>query len=116
MTTEDFPEHVAELALLAEKFEEHRPKLLAMLNNRMDPALRVRLDPDDILNEAFLRAKDRWHDCVQSGLPTYVWLRRLVMDCLKDKWDFHNIRRWLRYEPSCGHAAIRVGRLSSWLL
>jgi RNA polymerase sigma factor (sigma-70 family) len=92
MTTEDFPVDVAELALLGEKFEEHRPKLLAMLNNRMDPALRVRLDPDDILAESFLRTKDRWQDFVQSGLPVYVWLRRVVMDCLKDKWDFHTAK------------------------
>ena len=81
MTTEEFPASVAELALLSEKFEEHRPKLLAMLKNRMDPALRVRLEPEDVLDDAFLRAKGRWQDFLQSELPAYVWLRRVVMDC-----------------------------------
>ena len=50
---------IADLALLGKLFEEHRPRLLAMVQRRMDPALAARVGAEDLLNEAFLLARGR---------------------------------------------------------
>ncbi len=43
-----------------EWFELYRPQLLRMLELRIDPSLRARVDADDILQNAFLRAHSKW--------------------------------------------------------
>jgi DNA-directed RNA polymerase specialized sigma24 family protein len=48
---------ISEIAALAKVFEALRPRLLAKLERRIDPALAPRIDPEDILSEAFLRAR-----------------------------------------------------------
>ncbi len=84
---------LAELAALGKIFEEHRAKLLAMLKGRIDPALRARIEPEEILNEAFLQARDRWQDFKQSGMTSYSWLYRRVLDCLFDQYDRHTAQK-----------------------
>jgi len=54
------PSTVADFAALGQLFEEHRPKLLAMVKKRMDPALLARIDAEDILQEAFQDAQRKW--------------------------------------------------------
>jgi hypothetical protein len=44
---------VAGAVVLRRLLEEHGPKLLAMLRRRIDPALAARLDPEEVLQEAF---------------------------------------------------------------
>ena len=51
---------IADLALLGRLFEEHRPRLLAMVQRRIDPALAARVDAEGILTDAFLLARRRW--------------------------------------------------------
>ena len=41
---------------LAQLFSECRARLWRMVNFRMDPRLRKRVDPDDVLQEAYLNA------------------------------------------------------------
>ena len=42
----------------------------------MDPRLRSRLDPDDILQDAFIEATQRFDDFVQNqDMPFFLWLR-----------------------------------------
>lgn len=78
---------VADLALLGQLFQEHRPKLLAMLQRRIDPSLLAKIDPEDILNEAFLRAQRRWSSFRECPKMTpYAWLYRIVKDCLYEAW------------------------------
>lgn len=78
---------VADLAALAQLLEEHRPRLLAMLARRIDPALGVRLDPDDILNEAFFDARRKWTAYREHPqLSEYAWLYRIVLDRLIEEW------------------------------
>jgi RNA polymerase sigma-70 factor (ECF subfamily) len=89
MLLEERRVNVAELAALGKLFEEHRPRLLAMLRRRIDPALAARLDPDGILADAFLRARNRWRQFTESGRPAYPWLYGLVRDSLYDAYDFH---------------------------
>jgi RNA polymerase sigma-70 factor (ECF subfamily) len=89
MLLEESTVDIVELAALGRMFEEHRLKLLAMLRQRIDPALASRLQAEDVLADAFLRAKHRWPDFQQSGMTAYAWLYRLVLDCLYDTYDFH---------------------------
>src|SRR5260370_15170848 len=77
------PESVADLAGLGKLLDEHRPKLLAMVQRRLDPALGVRVDAEDILNDTFLAARKKWKNFKeQPSLTAYAWLYRITLDCL----------------------------------
>jgi RNA polymerase sigma-70 factor (ECF subfamily) len=90
MNRDDSSPSVADLAMLGKLFEEHRPRLLAMLGRRLDPALGVRVDPDDILNEAYLVARKRWSRFrQQADLTPYAWLYGIARDCLIEAWRKH---------------------------
>jgi RNA polymerase sigma-70 factor, ECF subfamily len=84
---------VANLAQLAILFEEHRPKLLAMVLRRSDHRLAARRDPEDIVNEAFIKAQAGWPAFQQSAQKPYAWLYRIVLNCLYDDHDFNSRRR-----------------------
>lgn len=77
---------VADLAILEELFRERRGRLLAMLRWRIGPASSPGLDPEDLLNEAFLRAWRRWPTRGPGALSPYPWLYRIVLDCLVEAW------------------------------
>jgi RNA polymerase sigma-70 factor (ECF subfamily) len=84
---DSFPSSVADLALLGKLFEDHQARLLAMLRRRLDPALAARLDPEDILSDAYLEAQRKWPAFkAQSALTPYAWLYRIVRDCLIEAW------------------------------
>jgi RNA polymerase sigma-70 factor (ECF subfamily) len=81
------PESVTDLAALAKLLEEHQPRLLAMVQRRLDPALNARIEPEAVLNEAFFRARRRWDRFKeQAALTAYAWLYRIVLDCLIEAW------------------------------
>jgi RNA polymerase sigma-70 factor (ECF subfamily) len=114
MTQEDPPvsSSVADMAALGKLFEEHRPKLLAMVERRIDPALSVRLDAEEILQEAFLQARRKWeHFKAQSAMTSYAWLYRIVFDCLIDAWRHQKRgpRDLERDLPWPEHSSIQLG-------
>src|SRR5438128_856955 len=76
---------VGEIAALAQVFEEHRPRLLAMVRRRIDPAIAARIEPEDILQEAFIRAVAKWPG-PDPAMPVYAWLYGIARDCLIDAW------------------------------
>src|SRR5689334_20951923 len=72
---------------LTNLLEEYRPRLLAMVRRRLDPALAPRVEPEDVLAEAFVRARGRWDQFQREpGRAPYPWLYRIVLDCLIDAW------------------------------
>src|SRR5437899_2102335 len=73
-------------AALGKLLEEHRPRLRAMLQRRIDPALAARIDADDILSEAFLLARRKWAGFSEAGMTPYAWLYRIALDCLIEAW------------------------------
>jgi len=78
---------VADMATLGKLLEEHRPKLLAMVQRRIDPSLAARVDPEDVLSEAFLEARRKWGRFkAQSAMTPYAWLYRVVLDSLIAAW------------------------------
>lgn len=83
---EDSAAALADLARLGQLFEEHRGRLLVVLRRRIDPSLTRRLDAEDILGDAFLRARQRWATFKAGTMSAYAWLYRLALDCLIEAW------------------------------
>ncbi len=63
---------------------QDQDRLLRIAAYRMDPRLRGRIDPADILQEAYLEAANRFPDYVrqQEKIPFFLWLRFLTMQKL----------------------------------
>jgi RNA polymerase sigma-70 factor (ECF subfamily) len=54
----------------------YEPRLLRMVELRLDAGLRRRLDPADVLQEGLLECVRRFGEwCRQDALPLHVWLR-----------------------------------------
>jgi RNA polymerase sigma-70 factor (ECF subfamily) len=70
---------------LAELFAVHRPRLWRIVEFRLDRRLHRRVDPDDVLQEAFLAAAQRVEHC-QGDTPAsqFIWLRMIVTQTLID--------------------------------
>ena len=97
---------VEDRTLLAQWFELYRPQLLRMIELRIDPSLRARVDADDILQSAFLRAHSKWpmvaeqfreqnsneplSESESPRMTPYAWLYRVVLDTLIDAWRKHS--------------------------
>jgi RNA polymerase sigma-70 factor (ECF subfamily) len=70
---------------LAELFMRHRDQLRRMVSIRIDARLQSRLDPSDILQEAFLIASRRMDEYLATRpMPIFAWLRRMVAQKLTD--------------------------------
>ncbi len=64
---------------LADLFSTHRDRLWRMVQARLDRRLRGRVDPDDILQEAYLDATRRIAHFAESGpMSFFLWLRLIV--------------------------------------
>ncbi len=82
-----------DLAGLAELFQRYRARLLQMLRRRIPPSLTARIDPEDILQEAFARARRRYARFrAQTALGAYPWLYGVVRDCYLKQWARHTRR------------------------
>ncbi len=68
-----------ELAL-ADLFELHRKRLKGMVRLRLDRRLQGRIDPSDVLQEAYIDMALKLSAYVSnaSGMPFYLWLRLVV--------------------------------------
>lgn len=68
---------------LAELLEHYRPRLERMVQLRMDSRLLGRVDPADVLQEAYLDAANRIQDYLRHPVVTsYIWLRGLTKERL----------------------------------
>jgi RNA polymerase sigma-70 factor (ECF subfamily) len=72
-------------AALAELFECYRGRLEQMVRLRMDRRLQGRLDPGDVLQEAYLDVARRFHEyAADPAIPFFLWLRLLTGQRLID--------------------------------
>jgi RNA polymerase sigma-70 factor (ECF subfamily) len=72
-----------ETAAAAELFERCRERLRRMVRLRLDRRLQGRLDPSDVLQEAFLDAQKKAPEFAQKpDLPAYLWLRLITAERL----------------------------------
>lgn len=70
---------------LAELFSLERPRLWRLIHFRMAEPLRGRLEPDDVLQEAFLAASQRLRHYADSPATSpFLWLRMIVNQTLID--------------------------------
>lgn len=70
---------------LAMLFDAYRPRLWRIVRFRLDARLHSRVDPDDVLQEAYLDAAQRVeHFLNAEGVSFFVWLRQVVQQTLID--------------------------------
>lgn len=75
---------------LAALFERHRGRLEQMICLRMDRRLQGRLDPGDVLQEAYLDFARRLPEyAARPSLPFYLWLRLLTGQTLVNLHRHH---------------------------
>jgi RNA polymerase sigma-70 factor, ECF subfamily len=62
----------------------HRDRLRRMVALRLDQRLRGRIDPSDVIQEAFIEATERRPECVRQAdvMPPFLWLRLLTLQRL----------------------------------
>jgi RNA polymerase sigma-70 factor, ECF subfamily len=75
--------HDGDEAALSELFQAHSPRLIRMVELRLDPSLRGRLDPADILQEVWLdlaRRLPEWR--ALDSMPFHLWLRLMTGQAL----------------------------------
>ncbi len=94
--------------VLAELFEVHRRRLLKMVHLRLDPKLRERVSPSDVVQEAFLEISARVGDYLDDPrMPFFLWLRFLTAQKLVALYRFHAgaQKRDVRRQVPLGRAA-----------
>jgi RNA polymerase sigma-70 factor (ECF subfamily) len=65
--------------VLGRLFDQHRDRLRLLVQFRLDRRLAGRIDPSDVLQEAYLEAAGRFDAYLQDrSLPFFVWLRFLT--------------------------------------
>lgn len=69
-------------ASLSSAFERLRPRLLAMIHRRIDPKLAARVDPEGVVQDAYLRARARWQALSPKPANLDVWIYGQVHDRL----------------------------------
>jgi RNA polymerase sigma-70 factor (ECF subfamily) len=73
----------ADSAVVRQLLQRHRNRLRRMLAVHMDPRLRARIDPSDIIQDTLLRASQKLQDYLRDRpLPFYPWLRQIAWDQL----------------------------------
>jgi RNA polymerase sigma-70 factor (ECF subfamily) len=64
-----------------ELFARHRDYLHRFAELRLDPRLRVRVDPSDVVQETYLEALRRFEAYLEgSAMPLRLWLRQIALD------------------------------------
>ena len=70
---------------LAAVFADYRPRLRQMVRLRLDTRIQARVDPSDVLQEAYLDVRRRLPEYLADPkLPFLLWLRMLVGQRLLD--------------------------------
>jgi RNA polymerase sigma-70 factor (ECF subfamily) len=66
-------------ALLERLLGEHRARLLRMVDVRLHPQVRARVDASDVVQEAYMEASRRIDEyAADPRVPFFVWLRRMT--------------------------------------
>jgi RNA polymerase sigma-70 factor (ECF subfamily) len=70
--------------------ERHRQALRQMVQMRLDPRLRQRVDVSDVVQEVLVEASRRLQEYLaQPTLPYHLWLRQIAQDRIIDAYRRH---------------------------
>lgn len=72
-------------SVLAQSFEEARDRLVAMARRRLGSGLASRVDPEGVVQNAYLRARQRWVVNGERPADLHAWIYGLVRDCTIDE-------------------------------
>lgn len=78
---------------LLELLHEKRDAFLTFVRWRSNALLAARRDPEDILQLAFVNARERWADFERSRMTLDAWFYRIVLNALFDDHDFQSRQR-----------------------
>ena len=71
-------------------FAEYRPYLHQLITLRMDPKLRSRIDPSDVIQDTQVEAFRRLEEFVKrQPMPFRLWLRKTACERLNQLWEYH---------------------------
>src|ERR1700749_2668231 len=94
--TSDLPEilrraSTGDLGPWGDLLQRLRGRLKRMVVLRLDPRLQGRVDPSDVIQEAYLDATKRLHDYAADTepMPFYLWLRFLVAQMILEHHRRH---------------------------
>lgn len=77
--------------LLAQCFEDYRPRLEKIVAFRLDPSFRSRLEPADVVQESYFEIARRIHEyAATQGLPLFIWIRQRVLQTMIDLQRSHS--------------------------
>jgi RNA polymerase sigma-70 factor (ECF subfamily) len=77
-------------AALASLWQRHRPRLRRMIQLRLDRRLRSRVDPSDILQEAYIDLAARLPDYARDRpMPIFLWIRLVAAQRLMQVHRLH---------------------------
>jgi RNA polymerase sigma factor (sigma-70 family) len=71
-------------AILADAFDRLRPLLVAMVRRRISAKLAARIDPEGVIQEAFLRARPRWRDLSHKPDDLDAWVYAQALDRFRE--------------------------------
>jgi RNA polymerase sigma-70 factor (ECF subfamily) len=71
-------------AMLADAFQRLRPRLLAMIGRRIGSKLAARIDPEGVVQEAFVRARPRWQALTPRPDDLDAWVYAQVLDRFRE--------------------------------
>ena len=91
---------------LAKLLSQHQMALMRIVHFRLDPALRSRIEPEDVLQESYIEIARRIDEFL-AGTPVsfFVWIRQRVLQTLIDmqRRHFCDKRDALRDRPIANH-------------
>ncbi len=71
-------------AILDAAFERLRPRLVAMILRRVSSKMAARIDPEGVVQDAFIRAQPRWRSLSPQPTEVDAWVYAQVLDRLKE--------------------------------
>jgi RNA polymerase sigma-70 factor (ECF subfamily) len=82
--------HAGDHRALGEFFARHRERLRRTVRLRLDRRLQGRIDPEDVLQEAFVDAARRLAEyAADPNMPPFLWLRFLTVQRLQTLHRLH---------------------------
>jgi RNA polymerase sigma factor (sigma-70 family) len=75
---------------VADALERHRERLLCYIERRLAPSLAARVAPEDILQEVWMRVRDKWEGGAgHEAEPRLTYLCAVARRCAADAWRRH---------------------------